>query len=72
MGVLAQTAPVPSGRAYPCKINTLCEDDEDRAKVAEWMADKSRSTRSVAIQIGVSEGTAAKHRYGACSCARRG
>jgi len=72
MGALAQTRPVPSGRAYPCKINTLCEDDEDRAKVAEIMADKARSTRSLARQLSVSENTAAKHRYGACSCARRG
>jgi len=72
MGALAQAKPVPSGRVYPCKVATLCEDDEDRAKVAEWMADKSRSTRSIALQIGVNEGTAGKHRYGACSCARRG
>ena len=72
MGALAQTKPVPSGRVYPCKIDTLCEDAEDRALVSELMADKTRSTRSIALRIGVNEGTAAKHRDGNCACYRHG
>ena len=74
MGVLAQNRPTQSGRVYTCKIDEILADadDDDRAAVAELMADNTRSTRSIANWLRVSEGTASKHRYGGCACVRRG
>jgi len=74
MGALAQTRPDKSGRSYSCKVDQILADadDDDRNAVAEVMADTTRSTRSIALWLGVSENTASKHRFGACQCSRRG
>lgn len=69
MGRLAETITKPaSGRQYSCKIETLCADDADRKAVAALMSDPDLSVRSIARTLGVSEGTAFKHRSKACQC----
>jgi len=74
MGALAQTRPDKSGRSYSCKVDQILAgaDDDDRNAVTEIMADGNHSTRSIALWLGISEGTASKHRFGACACVRRG
>lgn len=72
MGRLAETinASPRSGRKYTCKVAILCEDDADRAAVAALMSNPELSVRAIADELGVSEGTAYKHRSKACVCFR--
>jgi len=72
MGVIAQTKLRPSGRVYTCKVNDVCEDAEDRAAVAAWMADQTNSNEAIADKLGVSKGTVRNHRAGRCVCFRNG
>lgn len=75
MGALAkliETKTAPSGRAYSCKIATLCEDDDDRASVAALMTTEGLSSRAIARTLDVSEGTVFKHRSKRCQCYKRG
>lgn len=72
MGRLAETisSDVRSGRTYTCKVATVCEDDADRAAVADLMANPNLSIRAIGRELGVSEGVVFKHRSKECVCFR--
>lgn len=75
MGRLAQhvqATTVTSGRQYTCKVDTICQDDEDRAAVRDLLADKSLSVRSKAQALGVHPEVLTKHLRKACQCYKRG
>lgn len=71
---LAASKPRPSGRIYTCKVAELIRADDNpegaEENVAAQFADKGNSDRALGDWLGVSEGTAAKHRTGACACGR--
>ena len=75
MGALAkkiESNPSPSGRRYTCRIDTICEDDDDRKAVADILANRDMSINAKANTLGVHATVVVKHQAKHCACFKAG